>query len=217
MPSYAAAVQTSGLRTGSVAGSEKQSQGHHRRRRSPDHSIDYEARCGQLAGGEHRNSTGWQVQTPEEQPGHLIMARRSRSSRDDSGSLLAAVLITILGTLFCVITTAAVAPESLWLVGSIAAGPAVCLVLITILQRFSRVRGSGLSFFGRASRSFRDDGVREYHPRKATARPTAFSGGNQPITAEEARDLRLTSANTWIPARGRKRRSERSDQQGDHA
>lgn len=139
------------------------------------------------------------------------MARRYRGSRDDSGSLLAAVLITILGTLFCVITTAALAPESLWLVGSIAAGPAVCLVVLTVLQRFSRGRGAGLSFFGKASRSFRDDGVREYQPRKVTARPTVVSGSNRPITAEEARDIRLTSASTWIPARGRKRRSERSD------
>ena len=137
---------------------------------------------------------------------HQVMARRFRGSRDDSGSLLASVLIIVPGTIFCLIATAALAPDSLWLVGGIAGGPAGLLLLVTVLQRWGGNRGSGLSFFSRASRSFRDDGIHEYQPRRVKSRSVSQPGSNQPITVEEARELRETSASTWIPAHGRPRR-----------
>jgi hypothetical protein len=75
------------------------------------------------------------------------MTRRFRGSRDDSGSLLASVLIIVPGTIFCLIATAALAPDSLWLVGGIAGGPAGLLLLVTVLQRWGGQPGIRTKFF----------------------------------------------------------------------
>jgi hypothetical protein len=82
-------------------------------------------------------------------------------------------------------------------------------VLLNRLNRAGRLTALNLGFLSLSSRSRRDDGVRDYQPRKASS-PSSAASPNQPITAGEARELRLTSSSTWIPAQGRKKKTQKN-------
>ncbi|MFO0976907.1 MAG: hypothetical protein U0996_10955 [Planctomycetaceae bacterium] len=133
------------------------------------------------------------------------MSRRFQSGRGDSGSLLASLFILALGGAGCLFTVAAMAPSSLpWAMGAVG-GVFAIFVLFVVLQRFGKTPGTSLGFLLSARRNTRDDGLKDYEPRKAGDRRTAPAGTNRPISAEEAHEIRVTSANTWVPAKGRPR------------
>lgn len=135
------------------------------------------------------------------------MGRRFQSNRNDSGSLLASVFILALGGGSCIFTVAAMSPQSLptalWTVGGVVGA----FLLLVILQRFGKLPQTDLSFLLTAQKNRRDDGAADYMPRKANEHPSGSpTGTNRPISAEEAHEIKLTSANTWVPAPSRKRR-----------
>ncbi len=138
------------------------------------------------------------------------MGRRGMGQRNDAGSLLASSLILGLGGGACLFMVGAMSPDSLPLTAGILGGVFGGLLLLTVLQRFGRALSLDLGFLGRFGRSRRDDGMRDYEPRRAGggSRGGRAGGANQPITAGEARELRLTSASTWVPARGRRAADE---------
>lgn len=133
------------------------------------------------------------------------MGRRFQSNRGDSGSLLASLFILALGGAGCLFTVAAMAPSSLpWAAGSVGGVFAVFVIFI-VLQRFGKGPGTSLGFLLSSRRNTRDDGLKDYEPRKAGDQRSSSAGTNRPISAEEAHEIRITSSNTWVPAKGRKR------------
>ncbi len=87
---------------------------------------------------------------------------------------------------------------------------AFCTVflILVVMQRFGKSPGS-LGFLFSASRNRRDDGLKDYEPRKAGDHRSSMVGTNRPISAEEAHEIQITSANTWVPANsGRSRKKE---------
>ena len=69
--------------------------------------------------------------------------------------------------------------------------------------------GTGLEFWHSVfrSRSGADDGV-DYEPRRIEPKHVSSRGQQQPITANEVREIRLLSTNTWVPSRMRKTRTD---------
>lgn len=131
--------------------------------------------------------------------------RRVRSSSNDAGSLLASTFVVALGigcTLFMML---AMSPESmspaLTTAGIVAGG----VLLMIIRVRFRITGKKALSFWSVLSRSYRDDGLAcQYQPRKAaTGKSTDSADRRQPLSVEELREIQTTSANAWVPSRGR--------------
>jgi hypothetical protein len=75
--------------------------------------------------------------------------------------------------------------------------------MMVVLQRFGKLPKTDLSFLLSAQKNRRDDGAAGYEPRKASGTITAHPGTNQPISAEEAHEIKVTSANTWVPSQSR--------------
>jgi hypothetical protein len=136
------------------------------------------------------------------------MGRRFHSNRNDSGSLLASVFIISLGAGCSLFTVAAMSPTSLpaamWTVGGVSAA----FFTFVILQRFGKLPSGNLSFLLKSERNRRDDGARDYEPRLMNSGHTTSTGTNQPISAQEAHEIKVTSANTWVPAATRDRRKK---------
>lgn len=139
------------------------------------------------------------------------MGRKWKRERDDAGSMLATVIIIVLGTLLCcflcLMDSSAFAHWMLLLL------PAAALfaILQIVRYRYGRSGSAGgannrLSFWNMLVRSPPDDGLAaQYRPRVVqSGRSLAPSGLQQPITAQQAHELRTTSANTWVPTQGRK-------------
>ncbi len=133
------------------------------------------------------------------------MAGKWKNRRDDAGSMLAAVIVIVCGAVICAFVGAIDRSElGAWMLGGVILLAALLLWWI-IWLRYSRNSGGGLAFWHVFGRSHRDDGIAaQYRPRKVgeghAPRP---SGTNKPITAEEAHDMRMTSANTWVPSKNR--------------
>ena len=102
------------------------------------------------------------------------------------------------------ISAAATGAQGDWAIGIVMA-TAVLLVGWMIWYRYSRNRSVGLSFWVKFNRNHREDGLAaQYRPRKVKDRRAEVSSGtNQPITAEEARDIQENSANAWVPSRNK--------------
>lgn len=136
------------------------------------------------------------------------MGRRWQSNRNDAGSLLAAVFIVALGCGSCLFTVAAMSPGSLPAAIWTLSGIAGLFLVIVVLQRFGKLPKTDLSFLLSAQKNRRDDGARSYEPRKAGGNSTPSAGTNQPISAEEAHQIKVTSANTWVPSQSRSGRKK---------
>ena len=128
------------------------------------------------------------------------MGRRGHGNRNDAGSLLASVFILALGAGCSLFTVAAMSPASLptamWTVGGIVGA----FMAFVILQRFGKAPNVDMGFILSSRRNKRDDGLADYEPRKAGDRQHSIVGTNQPISAAEVHEIKVTSANTWVPA-----------------
>jgi len=133
------------------------------------------------------------------------MSKRRRDHRNDLGSIFAASVITVLGTGICCI---------LYAVGMPAASPWILVLIITPavfgLAALVGVRwpkmGTGLEFWNAVFRSrTQDDRAIDYQPRRVDPAPIGTPGQQQPTTADEVREIRLLSTNTWVPTRSRKK------------
>jgi hypothetical protein len=135
------------------------------------------------------------------------MARRWQRGQNDSGSLLASIFIIALGSGCCLFTVAAMAPDSMPIAIWTVAGLLVVFLVLLFLQRYGK--GSlSLAFFVTSSKNRRDDGLRDYEPQIIGERKPMFEGNKQPITAAEAHEIRVSSANTWVPARSHNRQTK---------
>ena len=134
------------------------------------------------------------------------MTRRWRSNRNDAGSLLASVFILALGSACALFTVAAMSPGSLaaasWTIGSVVGA----FIVFIVLQRFGKLPKTDLGFLLSSHRNRPDDGAADYQPRKVVERRIVAQGTNQPISVEEVQELKITSLNTWVPAKSRRAR-----------
>ncbi len=131
------------------------------------------------------------------------MARKWGKRQDDGGSMLASIVIIVLGTglccFLCLMDTSDFGTVMLF------ALPTVSLILILFLMnyRYGRSRSGGLAFWFSAASNHNDDGIAaQYRPEKIKdSRSNAPTGSNRPITAQEAHELQITSSKTWVPSR----------------
>ncbi len=131
------------------------------------------------------------------------MAKRWQHGRNDSGSLLASVIIITLGSGGCLITVSAMSPQSMpTAIWAISGMMAIFLVFV-ILQRFGKAPQADMSFLLASRKNMRNDGMADYEPRKIGEGRSSQSGINRPISAEEAHEIQVHSPNTWVPAQSR--------------
>lgn len=127
------------------------------------------------------------------------MGRKFRRNHNDGGSMLATMIVIILGAILCswVVLVAGSALQD-WVIGVITVG-AVSLIIVLLMYRYGRANEGGLGFWKSAFSNHYDDGLAaNYRPEKVTRSQSASE--NRPVNASELRDLRETSLNTWVPA-----------------
>jgi len=136
------------------------------------------------------------------------MPKRFHHNRNDSGSMLASVFILALGSGCCLFLVSAMSPASFAMTAWGLGGALAVFLTLIVLQRFGKLPNTNLGFLFSSSRNRRDDGAADYEPRIAgQSRSSSAVGTNQPITATEAHEIKVTSANTWVPAKsGRNRK-----------
>lgn len=134
------------------------------------------------------------------------MGKKSFRRRDDSGSMLATVIVIVLGAGLCsFLCVLADQNQNGLLLGGIIGGALLAIVGLLVF-RYGRMQDSSLAFWLAASKNHRDDGLKDYQPEKAKSRgPSRPLGSNKPISAEEAREIQKTSSSTWVPARGNRK------------
>ena len=140
------------------------------------------------------------------------MTKRWRNDRNDAGSLLASVFIMALGAGCCLFTVSAMSPES-FVVAMCTVGSIVgVFTAFVVMQRFGKLPKIDMGFLVSSHQHRPDDGVADYEPRKAGEAQIVAAGTNRPISAEEAQELKITSPNTWVPARAALRRARQGDE-----
>ena len=137
------------------------------------------------------------------------MPKRFHHNRNDSGSLLASVFILALGSACCLFLVSAMSPAAFartaWGLG----GALSVFLTLIVLQRFGKIPNTNLGFLFSSARNRRDDGASDYEPRIADqSRATSRVGTNQPISAQEVHEIKVTSANTWVPAKSSRNRKK---------
>ena len=138
------------------------------------------------------------------------MGKKFYRGRDDSGSMLATVVVIVLGAALCsFLCVLADVEQNDLLLGGILGGATLSIIWI-VWFRYGRMNESSLTFWFLASKNRRDDGLNDYRPEKVEDRgPKRPMGSNKPITAEEAREIQVTSSNTWVPAKGKRKKKQR--------
>lgn len=135
------------------------------------------------------------------------MAKRFNHNRNDAGSMLASIFILTLGCGSCLFLVAAMSPASLGTTACWIGGIFAVFATLVVLQRFGKIPNGSMIFLLSSSRNRRDDGLKDYEPRLVgKSRSAAIVGTNEPISAKDAHEIQITSANTWVPANSGRRR-----------
>ena len=130
------------------------------------------------------------------------MPKRFHHNRNDNGSLLASVFILALGSGCCLFLVSAMSPTSFAMTAWGLGGALSVFLTLIVLQRFGKMPNANPGFLFSSARNRRDDGAADYEPRIAgQSRSSSVVGTNQPISAREAHEIKVTSANTWVPAK----------------
>lgn len=136
------------------------------------------------------------------------MARKFRRNHNDGGSMLATMIVIVLASILCswIVLIAGSALQD-WMIGCIAVG-AILLISGLLIYRYGGADESSLGFWKSAFSNHYDDGLAaNYRPEKVdTSTSAAAQAENRPASASELRDIRETSANTWVPSKTAKSR-----------
>jgi len=139
------------------------------------------------------------------------MRKQRRKHRDDLGSVFATSVIVVMGGGVCAMVFAAGAPNAPeWLHPAILGGAGLLLVAFLAVRI---PRGStGLEFWNSLHQDRREhDKPIDYTPEPIQRKQGGRIGQQKPITAEEVREIRLNSSNTWVPSKERLRRTQERD------
>ena len=116
--------------------------------------------------------------------------------------MLASVFILALGSGCCLFLVSAMSPTSFAMTAWGLGGALSVFLTLIVLQRFGKMPNANLGFLFSSARNRRDDGAADYEPRIAgQSRSSSVVGTNQPISAREAHEIKVTSANTWVPTK----------------
>ena len=139
------------------------------------------------------------------------MRKQRRKHRDDLGSVFATSVIVVLGGGVCAMMFAAGAPNApAWLHLAILGGAGL-LLIVALAVRIPR-GGTGLEFWNSFHQDRREhDMPIDYTPEPVQRKQEGRPGQQKPITANEVRELRLNSTNTWVPSKERLRRTQDQD------
>lgn len=128
------------------------------------------------------------------------MGRHWKYRRDDGGSMLATIIVIVGGCGLCWFI--AVSANAFQLQAGIS-----MIALIAVVQlirlRYGKSNGTRLNIFNAIQRNpYDDSAAAQYRPVKIKDRRAESSAGsNRPITAEEAHQIQINSANTWVPGK----------------
>ena len=137
------------------------------------------------------------------------MPKRFHHNHNDSGSMLASVFILALGSGCCLFVVSAMSPASFAMTAWGLGGALSLFLTLIVLQRFGKLPNTNLGFLFTSARNRRDDGRAAYEPRiVGQTRSSSTVGSNKPISALEAHELKVTSANTWVPAKSERNRKK---------
>lgn len=136
------------------------------------------------------------------------MMKRQRKHGNDSGSLFAASFTVVLGSgISCIMFAAAAREVSSWFMALILCSAVMFLAMLVVI-RWPNL-GTGLEFWCAAFRPrTRTDHTVDYQPCPIDRKRTVPPARQKPITADEVREIRLLSGNTWVPSRSRKKHSD---------
>jgi hypothetical protein len=140
------------------------------------------------------------------------MGKRIRNQGGESVSLLATTFVVALGGGAVFFLMLMVNPDKTPAGGTVIGVVTVAFLAIVAIQRISRARTDGMSFWLIAGRSHREDGIAaNYMPRRASSSRTPAAGTvNKPISVDEVREIQSMSANTWVPTSQKRRAKDRS-------
>ena len=133
------------------------------------------------------------------------MRKRWTRKRDDGGSMLATVIVIFGGAALCGLITLMDAKQSDWVFWGVIASAFLFVAFIIRLRYSNGNSRSNLGFWSSVKHNPADDGIAgQYRPRRVKTRANEVrTGTQQPITAQEAREIKDSSANTWVPSRDR--------------
>lgn len=128
------------------------------------------------------------------------MGRHWKYRRDDGGSMLATIIVIVGGCGLCWFIAVSANAFQLQLGISVAA---VIAVVQLVRLRYGKSGHAGLSIFNAIQRNpYDDSAAAQYRPVKIKDRRSESpTGNNKPITAEEAHQIQVNSANTWVPGK----------------
>ncbi|MCR9198089.1 MAG: hypothetical protein NXI04_05570 [Planctomycetaceae bacterium] len=137
------------------------------------------------------------------------MGRHWKYRRDDGGSMLATIIVIVGGCGLCWFIAVSANAFQLQLGISIVS---VIAVVQLIRLRYGKSRGARLSIFNAIQRNPCDENAAaQYRPVKIKDRRSESpAGGNKPITAEEAHQIQINSANTWVPGKATQRDADQN-------
>ncbi|MCH2203477.1 MAG: hypothetical protein MK102_16040 [Fuerstiella sp.] len=136
------------------------------------------------------------------------MSKRQRKHRNDLGSLFAASFTVVLGAgIACAMFAVGTRDTSSWFIVLIICSAAMMLAAI-IGIRWPNVR-TGLAFWHTTFRTrAKTDRSVDYQPCPIDRERMGTPGRQKPITADEVREIRLLSGNTWVPSRSRRKHDD---------
>ena len=129
------------------------------------------------------------------------MGRNWKHRRDDGGSMLATIIVIVGGAGLCCFLALA-ADSSLLLQIGVATASLITIVQI-VRYRYGSDSTGKLNIWQILTRRPNDDNIAaHYHPERIIDKHSeARVGTNQPISAEEAHQIQVTSSNTWVPSK----------------
>ena len=142
------------------------------------------------------------------------MAKKWQHRRNDFGSMLATAVVIGVGAGLCCFVCLADSSD-FGVILSLAVVMVALFMLFGITwYRYSQSGGQSLVFWHAVARNNREDGLAaQYRPQIVNDRGAQQPvGTNKPITASEARELRVTSSRTWVPSRTASQKQKRDRQ-----
>ena len=117
----------------------------------------------------------------------------------ETAELLASTAVLAMGFCFCLMLIIIFAEDVRWPLTILCGATALVALMPWLNRRDKTSANSELSFWARFRKPV--EPVINYEPRKARGRRRTTE--NQPPSAEELREMRDSSLNTWVPSRTR--------------
>ncbi len=124
--------------------------------------------------------------------------RKKHDYGRESTALLATAAVLALGLLGCLFTIAASFEDPLWpFIWCIAVFGLLAALLFMSLRAKEDIQSGGLRAWFQGTKA---PEIPDYSPRRVRTSRAESEGGNAPPEADELRDMKESSPNTWVPS-----------------